>query len=454
MNAEVQGRSIIGTSARAGTSKRTGPPAAVAYELECIGVLTRELALRNCALDASTTQFMIVDAMGVDSQLVYVNKAVVTDFGHDAGALLHRNVSFLLPRDLNLTQYEQLDEAMSSGGTVRTEMRARRKDGTVFWVGIFLGPIRGMQGRITHYVIVGADITARLAEEQSRRRLTDRLYGEMQERERIAMELRLAQKLEAVGRLAAGVAHEINTPVQYIGDSVQFLRSAIGDLQQLLSAYRESPEGGRLRETQDSIDVPFLIEQIPRAFDRTLDGIARVAAIVRAMREFAHPHGPEQSPADLNRALETTLTVAHSEYKYIAALQTQFGELPEVTCNIGELNQVFLNLVVNAAHAIEQAGKNPTTGRILVSTAASGEHVTIVFADNGCGIPDDSVDKIFEPFFTTKGVGKGTGQGLAIARSIVVEKHGGSIDVQTAVGSGTRFIIRLPVAGRVVAAAA
>ena len=194
--------------------------------------------------------------------------------------------------------------------------------------------------------------------------------------------------------------------------------------------------------------MPFLRKEIPRAFERTKDGVERVAAIVRAMKEFAHPDSAEQNPADLNRALETTLLVAHNEYKYHAQIERRLGELPDVICNVGELNQVFLNLIVNAAHTINESGKDAQTGRITITTAAVGEHVQISVIDNGCGIPAENLDKIFDPFFTTKPVGRGTGQGLAIARAIVVEKHAGRIDVHSEVGRGTRFVLQIPIAGR------
>jgi two-component system, NtrC family, sensor kinase len=187
---------------------------------------------------------------------------------------------------------------------------------------------------------------------------------------------------------------------------------------------------------------------MPKAFARTLEGVERVAAIVRAMKEFAHPDAIEHSSADLNHALETTLTVAHNEYKYSAQIETRLGELPLVPCNVGEMNQVFLNLIVNAAHAIAEAGKTTDTGRITIATATVGNYVEISIEDNGRGIPQEHLEKIFDPFFTTKPVGKGTGQGLAIARSIITEKHGGRIDVHSVVGQGTRFVLRLPIGGR------
>jgi signal transduction histidine kinase len=187
---------------------------------------------------------------------------------------------------------------------------------------------------------------------------------------------------------------------------------------------------------------------MPKAFARTLEGVERVAQIVRAMKEFSHPDVDEQNPADINHALETTLIVTKNEYKYAAEVITNFEELPPVVCNIGELNQVFLNMIVNAAHAIMDGGRPAGAGKISVATRAKGEVVEIEFADNGCGIPAGNLSKIFDPFFTTKEVGRGTGQGLAITRSIIVEKHRGSVQVESVVGQGTKFTFQLPVAGR------
>jgi two-component system, NtrC family, sensor kinase len=240
---------------------------------------------------------------------------------------------------------------------------------------------------------------------------------------------------------------------------VSFLQSVHSDLDRLMAAYRgvidqvvapqdSLPALASVKEMENAIDLEFIANEVPKAFERTLQGVERVRTIVHAMKEFAHPDGSEHSSADLNHAIETTLTVAHNEYKYTAQVETRFGEIPLVICNVGEVNQVFLNLIVNAAHAIEQSGKSASNGRITIVTGVSGDSVVISFEDNGCGIPEAHLEKIFDPFFTTKPVGRGTGQGLAIARSIVAEKHGGSIDVHSVVGSGTRFVLRLPVAGR------
>src|SRR5579863_559175 len=421
--------------------------------------LRSELDVRNCALDAAATHIIIGDATRPGWPVVYMNRAVARDFGYEPNELLGKGPSAFFPSDLNHVQLEGITRALSDGREVRTEMRGRRNDGTIFWVGFFIAPVKDTAGRITHYVGVGADITARLEQERTQRQLQDQLYSEMHERERMAIELRLAQKLESVGRLAAGVAHEINTPIQYVGDGVAFLESAHADQERLLAAYREAffrlgsgePAASVLeavRRAEEDVDLEFLRVEIPKAFERTLEGVGRVAAIVRAMKEIAHPEVNAQKPADLNHAIETTLLVAHNEYKYSAQVETQLGSIPEVICNVGELNQVFLNLIVNAAHAIQDSGKDAATGRITITTTAAREGVVICIADNGCGIPNENLEKIFDPFFTTKPVGRGTGQGLAIVRSIVAEKHGGSLEARSTVGVGTRFTIKLPVNGR------
>jgi two-component system, NtrC family, sensor kinase len=265
------------------------------------------------------------------------------------------------------------------------------------------------------------------------------LREQMRLRQAVEVELGLAQKLEAVGRLAAGIAHEINTPIQYISDSVHFLGSAFDDL----LATRTGP--GAMLDPDQETDLAFLREEVPRAIERTIEGTQRVAKIVRAMKEFAHPDAAEKAASDLNRALETTLLIARNEYKYVATIELQCGEIPEVACNVGELSQVFLNLIVNAAHALADAGRDSATGRIIVGTRLVDEWVEITFEDNGCGIPEEIMGKIYDPFFTTKEVGRGSGQGLAIARTIVVDKHAGGINVASTPGVGTCFTLRLPI---------
>jgi PAS domain S-box-containing protein len=421
--------------------------------------LQSELDLRNSALDATGSHFVIADARRPKGPIVYVNRAVARDCGYAPEEMLGMTLKSFFPPELNEAQFELLRDAVRTGSNLRTELQARRKDGSTFWVGMFMTFLRDAHGKITHTVSTGADITRRLAQESEQRRLQEQLLSEMRERERMAIELRLAQKLESVGRLAAGIAHEINTPIQYIGDSLHFLQSATSDLQRLLTHYQsaiprladQTSSGPTLVELGDleaATDLPFLTVEIPKAFERTLLGVERVASIVRALKEFAHPDATEHSAADINHAVETTLVVARNEYKYSAEIETKLAVLPEVICNVGELNQVFLNLIVNAAQAIRESGQDAATGRITITSERCGDQVMVSIADNGCGIAQENVEKIFDLFFTTKPVGVGTGQGLAIARSIVVEKHGGAIDVQSALGTGTRFTVRLPISGR------
>ena len=297
---------------------------------------------------------------------------------------------------------------------------------------------------------IGQDITARKEAEEA-------LKQEHQKIRQMEAELRLAQKLEAVGQLAAGIAHEINTPMQYIGDSIEFLQTAFSDLTPIISAYRSvldtvsasdnlQKRALQLKKQEEDIDLPYLSKQIPRALERSKEGVERVATIVRAMREFAHPDQSEKELQDVNRILQNVLTVSRNEYKYVAEVETDFDEsLLPVPCHTGELGQVFLNLVVNAAHAIgDKVAGTEQKGRIRVSTRSQGERVLIEIEDSGTGIPEKIRQRIFDPFFTTKPVGKGTGQGLAIARTIIVEKHAGTIHFESEVGRGTIFRIELP----------
>lgn len=422
--------------------------------------IQNELDLRNAALDAATTHFMIVEARAPHYPIVYVNRILAAQHGYESPeSLIGQSVSVFSGSYLSEEDRARYFQSLQHGETARVEMQVTRRDGHKFMVGFTTSPLRNAQGETTHYVTLGADITARLESERNKQELQERLYAEMRERERMGIELRLAQKLESVGRLAAGLAHEINTPIQYVGDSVHFLRSAFADVSALLESHREAvaklaetAQAGQttaaLAQLEATSDLEFLRQEVPKAFGRTLEGVDRVATIVRAMKEFAYPDAVEQSPADLNHALATTLMVARSEYKYAANVETNFGDLPPVICNVGELNQVFLNLIVNAAHAIHDSGKDAATGTLTISTRVLDGCAEIVVADNGCGIAAGNLDRIFDPFFTTKEVGRGTGQGLAIARSIVTDRHEGRIDVQSTVGSGTRFIVRLPLQGK------
>ena len=265
---------------------------------------------------------------------------------------------------------------------------------------------------------------------------------------------------QATLKRTAGIAHEINTPAQYVGDGVHFLRVAFECYQQLLTKYCSAVEilervgeateiVSAIRELENDIDLHYLRANIPGSFERCIDGITRISTIVHAMKEFSHPDQREKSSADLNQALRSTLIIARNEYKYIASIEPEFGDLPPVLCHVGDLNQVFLNLIVNAAHAIADVVDNEgLLGQNRIRTRQEGDWVLIDITDSGTAIPQSIRGRIFDPVFTTKEVGKGSGQGLAIARLIIVDKHCGSLTFKTDAGSGTIFTIRLPIDGK------
>jgi signal transduction histidine kinase len=292
----------------------------------------------------------------------------------------------------------------------------------------------------------------------------ERLRAE-QERMELERELAQIQKMESLGTLAGGIAHEINTPVQYVGENLRFLSDSVAGLSLVLSKYdnlaktarSEGALAGELAEVTAAIeaaDLDLLRQEMPASIDQSLEGIDRISEIVRAIREFSHPDAKEKTAIDINHAITTTLTVVKNQIKYVADVETDFdSSLPPVSCYPGELNQVILNLLVNAAHAIEEAARREK-GLITVTTRRVADQVEIRIADSGTGIVESTRKKIFDPFFTTKEPGKGTGQGLAICHTIITKKHGGTINVDSEPGKGATFIICLPLSGSAGACAA
>ncbi|MET0792266.1 MAG: nitrate- and nitrite sensing domain-containing protein [Polyangiaceae bacterium] len=303
-------------------------------------------------------------------------------------------------------------------------------------------PIRD-NNRIEGALLTVSDVTAETAEAAAR--------------EHLEKELQLAQKLEGIGQLAAGVAHEINTPMQYVGDNLGFLSRAFDKLlEHMNDVHSALNDPGALSTEQAKLAIeasrarlklPFLLKNAPKALHDSSAGIAHVSNIVRAMKSFAHVDGDEKTTGDLNQAIRDTLVIAQNEYRSIAVVETDLGALPAVVCFPGRLNQVLLNLIVNAAHAVADA-KPEAGGKISVSSHAEGDVAVVTISDNGTGIPKHVQAKVFDPFFTTKAVGKGTGQGLSIARSIIVDAHGGTLSFETEPGHGTAFTVRLPIDGQ------
>jgi len=400
----------------------------------------RSLNLLRMLMDQSNDSIEVMDPE--NRCFLDFNERACLNLGYTREELLGRSL-LDVNTALDEATLQRITEQLQKSGSAIAQTRYRRKDGSTFPVEVSIKRVH-----------------------------LDRVYDlcvarDMTERQHVQQQLLQAQKLESIGQLAAGIAHEINTPTQYIGDNVRFLKDSFADLKSLVGAYERLLEAAKadhvstetVREVAaavESTDVKYLMEEIPKAIEQTLEGVGRVSGLVGAMKDFSHPGGKDKTPLDLNRAIESTLTVARNEWKYVAELETEFDPtLPLVSCLPGEFNQVILNLIVNAAHAIaDVVGKEgPQRGKIRVQTHNCPGFVEIRIQDTGTGIPEKVRTRIFDPFFTTKEIGKGTGQGLSIARSVIVDKHGGSIHFESEEGQGTTFVIRLPHDGKTLAKA-
>jgi PAS domain S-box-containing protein len=334
-----------------------------------------------------------------------------------------------------------LQIVLAGGAPHAFDVSVPSADGRVACYANYMGPMHSANS-ITGAVLVSQDVT---------------------ELRHAEVELFESKRLVSIGTLAAGVAHEINTPLQYIGDNIEFLRDTTRDLLDLLAPVRalrlaleretlssESREAlAATSAAEQRADVDYVSEHVPKALERCLDGLQRVTTIVRSLKEFSHPAQDEMVAVDLNRAVLATLTVARGEYKYIAELETDLGDIPNVVCHVNQINQVVLNILINATHALADRHRGTENkGVIRVKTRSEGDTVVIAIRDTAGGIPESIQPRIFDPFFTTKEVGRGTGQGLAIAWATVKNVHGGELTFESVVGQGTEFFIRLPIHGK------
>ena len=387
---------------------------------------------QNAQVLASISSILI----GVDAN------GIVTTWNREANAAFGLKTSDVLGQpfvDCVIDwKWERIQEAIKicedEQRPVRLEdMSYRTLDGKEQFLGVSISPISHHSSEPQGFLLLAADITKRRILES---------------------QLATAQKLESIGQLAAGIAHEINTPVQYVGDNLSFLQDAFLGRQEIMRAYREAfkqldpATQASIRQVEEDADANYVMEEIPKAIQQAVEGVDRVTHIVRAMKDFSHPGTTHKVATDLNRALDSTLTVAYNEWKYVADLVTDFDPgLPLVFCLPAELNQVFLNMIVNAAHAMGDVLCDGAKGTLTVRTRHNTDWVEISIGDTGGGMTEEVKSRIFDPFFTTKPVGRGTGQGLAISHTVIIEKHRGSIAVDTAPGRGTTFTIRLPLTG-------
>ena len=386
------------------------------------------------AIEQAAEAIMVTDTSGI---VLYVNPAFLELNQYKRDDIVGENAEILYGDNPDTEPINNILGSVFRGEIWKGRLNYRKSGNTEYQAESTISPVRDATGTIMNFVYVSRDVTKEAS---------------------LEMQLRQAQKMEAIGELASGIAHEINTPTQYIGDNIRFFRDSFGEITELLNRFKgflkSSENGTDLQEERkeieaiiDDMDLEFLEEEIPTAIEQSLDGNKRVAEIVRAMKEFAHPGAEERSAIDVNHSIRNTMSVARNEWKYVADVETDLeDDLPLVPCFPGSFNQVILNLFVNAAHAIGDVVKDGSDGKgkITVTTREDNGWVEIRLGDTGCGIPEANRTKIFDPFFTTKEVGKGTGQGLSIAHSVIVEKHGGTIDFESEIGKGTTFIIRVP----------
>jgi PAS domain S-box-containing protein len=402
--------------------------------------IRNEDALRrlSVAVEQSPVTVIITNLHG---NITYVNRKFSETTGYSSEEVLGKNPRILNSGTASPQEYERLWKTILNGGDWRGELHNRKKNGDLYWESVSISPIKDKNGCTTHFLAVEEDIT---------------------ERKVMESQLVQAQKMEAIGQLAAGIAHEINTPIQFVGDNTRFVKESWSGLAPVNSVLQSLVEAEKPPDAPQEIcaqlvqllkqaDAPYLQEEIPRALDQSLEGIARVARIVQAMKEFSHPGSDEKQLADINKAVLTTLTVARNEWKYVAEVETILADHMElVPCHVGVFNQVMLNLLINAAHAIAGVVGDGSTGKgkITITTTQDKDWTTISITDTGTGIAPEIRSKVYDPFFTTKVVGKGTGQGLALAHDSIVKKHEGRLWFESEMGKGTTFHIQLPMASK------
>ncbi len=368
-------------------------------------------------------------------EILYVNPAFEKISGYSRDEVLGKNPSILSSGVQDEAFYKKLWDTILSGETWKGRFTNTSKKGEIYYAEATISIVKDDKGRIINFVSIKRDITKQL------------------EMERQILQM---SKMEAIGTLAAGIAHEINTPIQYVTDNTHFLEDAFSDYQQLLRKYTSLKQfdsdneqlaslSKQIDAFEKEIDLDYLNEETGKAIEGSLEGLNRMATVVRAMKDFAHPGGKTKEEVDINEILKNTVTVSTNEWKYCADITLNLNDsLPLVPVYSGQIKQAILNIVVNAAHAIDES-QSQEKGTIAISTSQSGDCIKIEISDNGIGIPEEVLGHIFDPFFTTKTVGKGTGQGLAMVHSTLVDGHGGSIDVTSKHGRGSTFTLSLPI---------
>jgi len=404
----------------------------LSLEISQRDIMQKEQSRLVAAIENASETIVITNTV---PEIVYVNPAFERTTGYSAKEAIGKNPSLLNSGFHDKEFFNEMWRTIQSGKVWKGRFKNKNKSGNIYTEDGTISPVKDGEGNIINYVAIKRDITQEL------------------EMERQILQM---SKMEAIGTLAAGIAHEINTPIQYVTDNTRFLEEVFSDYSELNKLYKElhisasnqklfTDQTEQITAYEEEIDIAYLAEETGKAIGGALEGLDRIATVVRAMKEFSHPGGKEKENEDINRLIESTVTVSTNEWKTCADIIMDLdNSLPRIPIHSSQIKQAMLNLIVNAAHAIAEKN-DEEKGRITISTHVEDENVKVVVQDTGTGIPERIIEKIFDPFFTTKTVGKGTGQGLALVHSVIVDGHGGTLRVDSELGDGSIFIITLPI---------
>lgn len=413
--------------------------------LEQVRQIEEELRLHDRAMAASSCGITIADARQPDMPLIYINEAFEAITGYPTAEVLGKNCRFLQGEDRNQPELDEMRAALKEGRSCRITIRNYRKDGSLFWNELFTAPVFDHEGQLTHYVGVQTDVTARKLAEEALTRKTIELERALTELRETQVLLVHSEKMSALGQMVAGVAHEINNPISFVNSNLHSFKQSVGELSGAYDALEglileagSSAEQDAARHIRQQAELDFLLSDVDDLLTASFEGLGRVRKIVEALRTFSRLDEADLKIANLGENIRSTLLMARGELQGKVEVELDVDDLPDIKCYPAELNQVFLNIIINAAQAIEGKGLLAITGRELA------DNLELRFSDTGAGIPTDVLDKIFNPFFTTKAVGTGTGLGLSIAHKIITDRHHGSIRVESTPGAGTTFVITLP----------
>ncbi len=407
----------------------------------------RTLTMLQKAIERSGDMIFMTDTAGI---ITFVNPQFSKVYGYSAEEIVGKATPRVLKGgEIPAEEYAVLWDAILSGQTASREFVNKAKDGRLLRVEASVNPIVDEQGGVTGFLAVQRDITERRKNEEELRRSHAELEDALERMKQMQNVLVQSEKLASVGQLTAGIAHEINNPLSYISSNINLFEEYFSDVCSLLDDWKalgarfQSTNGDTLagvREREREIDLPYVKEDFVTLIRHTREGAGRIKSIVDKLRGFVHVAGGEASNAAVNEMIEDTLVMVHNELKYTAQVVKEFGDIPPLRCNPGEIKQVLINLLVNAGHAIRERGT------VTIRTRVESGAAVIDIADTGEGILPEHLNRIFDPFFTTKPVGKGTGLGLWLSNSIVA-KHNGTLSVVSERGKGSTFSIRLPLNG-------